>query len=466
MKLGLRAKLSAAFVLAALFIFLLFGVLANVILDRQFKEYTVNKEEQAIGDTVGLLKNQYQAWGGKWNLTGIENIGVNAMGQGLIIRVRDKDNAIVWDARVHNNGMCTAILEDMARNMQGYYRSFQGGYEEKSFPLVSGGETVGNVDVGYYGPFFYSDVDIAFLKTLNNLLLIAAVVSFVLCLLFGAYMSSRLAKPIRRVIDATGRIAGGDFECRITEKTDTKEIVELTDSVNSLANTLGKQELLRKRLTSDVAHELRTPLATLQSHMEAMIDGVWEPEPARLISCHEEILRLSGLVGELEQLSRYEGENLVLHMEKVELSGLLQGVMSDFAGAFDKKVITFSLDAPEHWIEGDRDKLKQLFINLISNAIKYTPDGGRIEVSLKSAQGDAVVSVKDSGIGISEEDLPHIFERFYRTDRSRSRETGGTGIGLTISKAIAEAHNGTITVKSEPNRGSTFTVTLPDRQES
>jgi signal transduction histidine kinase len=195
--------------------------------------------------------------------------------------------------------------------------------------------------------------------------------------------------------------------------------------------------------------------------VEAFIDGVWEPDEARLKSFHEEILRLSKLVGELETLSRYEGDNLVLNAETFDLAALVRGIADNFAGEFSKKGIEVTLDTEEQYIEADRDKISQVFINLLSNALKYTGNGGRVEIKVSGTHNAAKVQIRDTGAGISPEDLPHIFERFYRTDKSRNRDTGGAGIGLTIVKSIIEAHKGSITVESEPGKGSTFFVTLP-----
>jgi signal transduction histidine kinase len=274
-------------------------------------------------------------------------------------------------------------------------------------------------------------------------------------------MAKRLTRPIASVIDTAGRIAKGDLGSRITERSSTLEIAELTDSVNSMAQELSDQELLRKRLTADVAHELRTPLATLQSHMEAMIDGIWEPEQDRLVSCHEEILRLTKLVGELETLSRYEGENLMLHKERFELSELIKRILLNFENDFKTKGVFLEFGGDEVWVDADRDKISQVMVNLISNALKYTPEGGQVHVQTGETQSEAIVTVSDTGIGIPESDLPYIFERFYRTDKSRSRATGGSGIGLTIAKSIIDAHSGNISVDSKVNLGSTFTVSLP-----
>ncbi len=461
-KMSLRAKLSLAFILVALVLFVLVSLFANLILENQFEAYTISKLEQNIQDTVGLISSRFDSTG--WNASAIEDTGVNALSGGLMLRVTSADGVVIWDAWEHNNGFCTDMLQHMAMNMQSYDQNFKGGYKEENYPITVNGQAAGSVVVGYYGPYFYNDTDIRFLTGLNQFLLIAAAVSLLACLLLGAYMAKRLTEPITKVIDAAGRIAKGDLGSRVTTKSTTREIIALTDSVNSLAKELSDQELLRKKLTADVAHELRTPLATLQSHMEAMIDGVWEPEQKRLISCHEEILRLSKLVGELETLSHYDRENLALHKEKFEMSEQIKRILMNFESAFQMKHVDLEFAGAEVYVTADPDKISQVLVNLISNALKYTPEGGKVRIETGETADEVTVLVSDTGIGIPENDLPYIFERFYRTDQSRSRATGGSGIGLTIAKSIVEAHGGRITVQSEPNKGSIFIVSLPKNQ--
>jgi len=232
-------------------------------------------------------------------------------------------------------------------------------------------------------------------------------------------------------------------------------------TINRLAETLGQQEVLRKRLTADVAHELRTPLATLQSHLEAMVDGIWQPNIDRLSSCHEETIRLAKLVGDLEQLARYEGENPVLDKQPFDLANLLQRIATNFAGEFRNQNVTLTVQPSPQLVEADEDKVSQIFVNLVANALKFTPSGGAVAITMTGTEQQVTVSVRDTGIGIAGEDLPYIFERFYRADKSRHRLTGGSGIGLAIVKSLVEAHHGSITVTSEPGRGSEFLVTLP-----
>jgi signal transduction histidine kinase len=166
-------------------------------------------------------------------------------------------------------------------------------------------------------------------------------------------------------------------------------------------------------------------------------------------------------VGELETLSRYDSESLELHKERFEVSELIKRILLNFENGFQTQGVKLELAEGEAWTNADRDKISQVLVNLVSNALKYTLAGGKVLIEARETADEVFVSVSDTGIGIPEDDLPYIFERFYRTDKSRSRATGGSGIGLTVAKSIVDAHGGRITVESKPNRGSTFTVSLP-----
>jgi len=214
-------------------------------------------------------------------------------------------------------------------------------------------------------------------------------------------------------------------------------------------------------MSADVAHEFRTPVATLQSHLEAMIDGIWKPDTQRLKSCHEEVLRIGRMVGDLEKLARYEGENLVLNKELFDIAELIKIIVQNFESDFKAKGVELKFESIKQKILADRDKVSQIIVNLLSNALKYTPEGGTVGIELSVSDREVKIIVRDNGSGISAEDLPYIFERFYRADKSRNRSTGGSGIGLTIAKSLVEAHNGKIEVKSELGKGTEFIVSLP-----
>ena len=457
----LKVKLSLAFLTMTLIVVAAISLLANYFLVSQFKSYAISKQNQSISDLVSLLSSRYADWGSQWDDAGLENIGVKALADGYLLRIRDDSGAVLWDAQMHNEGMCTAMLAGISTRMQAQYQDFQGGYVEETYSVNLNGNLVGSVDIGYYGPYFYSDLDIKFLNALNRLLLVAAMIALIISLLFGFVFAGQLTRPITRVINATQEIAEGRYADRVREKSSTTEIAELTASVNSLADTLGQQEDLRRRLTSDVAHELRTPIAILQSHLEAMIDGVWAADSAHLQSCYDEAIRMSKLVGDLEKLTVIEQGSLVLDRKPIDLGQLLQHVASSFQPEFTRKQISLTLSTSEETITADYDKLSQVFVNLVANALRYTDSGGRVEIRTWSDSRSVSVEVADTGIGIDQSELPYIFERFYRTDLSRNRQTGGSGIGLTIAKTIIEAHQGRIAVSSQPGQGSRFTVTLP-----
>ncbi|SKB00491.1 Signal transduction histidine kinase [Caloramator quimbayensis] len=460
MKYRLKTKLSLSYIFIALVCILLISVFTNLYLEKNFKDYIIQNQKRKNNEIVSLIKEQYKE-DGKWDTRVIENIGINALEQGMIIRVVDATGKVIWDATVHNNGMCQQMISHMANNMNSRYPNWKGGYVENTYKIDFKSAQVGTVQIGYYGPYFFNDNDLEFINEINKLLLVVGIFSFFLSLFVGAYMTKSLSNPILKVKDIAKKISKGNFDNKINEKSNIVEIYELTETINNLAETLQNQETLRKRLTADVAHELRTPLATLQSHMEAMIDGIWEMDIERLKSCHEEIIRIKRLVGDIEKLSKYESENLILNKSYFDISELIKNIIKNFEVDFYNKKIDIKFNEKKEIINADKDKISQVIINLLSNALKYTQKCGKVRVDVDADKDKIQISVIDNGIGISHEDLPYIFERFYRADKSRSRMTGGAGIGLTITKAIVEAHNGKIEVESQLNNGSKFIVILP-----
>jgi signal transduction histidine kinase len=234
---------------------------------------------------------------------------------------------------------------------------------------------------------------------------------------------------------------------------------ELSVSVKELAERLHHQETLKRRMTTDIAHELRTPLAAVQSHIEAFMDGVWEPDYERLSVIHGEVIRLTKLISELSNLSIVEGDEIKLKLSTVDLSEILNDIVDSYEPMFSDKNISVNKDIQNNVnMMGDIDYLKRIFINILSNAFKYTNENGTVSVFLEQIEDKIRITVKDTGIGIPKEDLKYIFERFYRSDLSRNRQTGGTGIGLTITKALVEAHAGTIRIDSEVRKGTNVIV--------
>ena len=457
---SLRAKLSLSYILVVILSVLLISALTNIFLDKHFREYVRQNQEQKNKEIVNTLAGQYQD-NGQWNDEVIDAIGVSALENGLIIKVKDINGETIWDATEHNNGMCQRIIEQMANNVNSRYPHINGTYTELPYPIYYKLVKVGVVEIGTYAPYYLNDHDLAFISTLNNLLIGAGLFSLFFALVLGSVMARRLSAPISRVIGAAQSIAKGFYSERIKGGSNTREINQLTETINYLAETLEKQDGLRKRLTGDVAHELRTPIATLQSHMEAMIDGIWEADVSRLRNCQEEIIRIGKMVGDLEKLARYESDNLVLNKELFDITELINRLVQNFEIEFQNKNIGVTLTGGQEKILADKDKISQVIVNLLSNAQKYTPQGGKIEVIVKGTEDIIEITVKDNGPGIPEEDMPYIFERFYRADKSRNRLTGGSGIGLTIARAIVTAHEGIIEAKSPRGQGTEFIISLP-----
>lgn len=462
MKYSLRSRLTLSYITIAMFCVLLISILANMFLETQFREYVKNNQEKRNREIVSRISQQYQQDKG-WDYDTIQNIGINALENGMITSIKDVKGNIVWDATQYNNGMCQQMIIHMSQNMISRYPNWKGEYVWIQYPVISNFIEVGSVEIGYFGPFYFTESDLAFINSLNVVFMGVGLLSFILSLVFGYMTARRISMPLSRVTNTAEMISKGHYDDRSNEISNIREIGQLTVTVNNLAETLKNQEMLRKRLTADVAHELRTPLATLQSHMEAMIDGIWEPDKKRLNSIHDEIMRLGRMVGDLEKLARYESENMVLNKSEFSLSKLINSILINFEKECIVRNIAVDFGGNNVIAFADKDKISQVIINIISNAIKFMPDGGRININTEEKTDAIVIVVQDTGTGIAEKDLPHIFERFYRTDVSRSRLTGGSGIGLTIAKAIVEAHRGRIDVESRPAEGTKFVVTLPKK---
>ncbi|UWG97152.1 ATP-binding protein [Dehalobacter sp. DCM] len=320
---------------------------------------------------------------------------------------------------------------------------------------------IGKVAIGRRTSIIATTEDRGFILAINFVFLVALILSVWLARIISKNVAGKFLQPLMRVKRNLETIAE-NREDTVQVLSQTIEIDELAKATEGLARSLKNQEKLRKRLTSDIAHELRTPLATLQSHIEAMIDGVWEVTPQRLSNCYDEIIRITRLITDLNELSVVENEAIVLNVTPLDLSHLLEKASANFTSLFREKRIEFSTHIqPGIMLQGDVDRLNQIVVNILFNAYKYTDEQGSISVSLNIDGKEAVIEIRDTGCGIPAGDLPHIFERFYRGDVSRDRKTGGAGIGLTITKALIEAHHGRIEVASRAGNGTTVSIYLP-----
>ena len=460
MRKTLRSKLSLSYIFITMICVVLISILSHFFLEDQFRNYVIQQHERENKIIVTAISQQYND-SENFNIDVIKSIGIGAIENGLFITVKDAEDNIIWNAETYNNIKCEEVKNRLINTMETLFPKWEGEYTKDDYPIIKNSLIVATINIGHYGPFYYDENDIMYSKTLNKILISVGITSLCCALILGLIMAEGLSRPILKVINMAEMISKGNYSQKIEKKSNIEEIDKLTTSINSLGNSLYEQEKLRERLTRDVSHELRTPLSTLQSHMEAMIDGVWEPTTDRLTSCHEEILRLKRLVGDLEKLAQYESENLILNKTKFNMGEVVRNIALNFEKEFLNKEVTLNFEDKDIITYLDKDKISQVIVNLISNSLKYTPKGGKVEVKIFEDNKCFRLSVKDTGIGISEVHLPYVFERFYRADESRNKLTGGAGIGLTISKSIVEAHKGNIKVNSKIDQGTEFIVKIP-----
>ena len=459
---SLRTRLTLSYVLVALLCVLMLSALANGVLESSFRRFLQNSLVQDSRQVVAQMGAQLNP-DGTWDVAGLSVVGMGALEHGLIVKLSDTGGQVVWDATVHNNGLCVQMLSHMAQNMASRYPNWRGSYAQAVYPVRSNFVETGSVTVGYYGPFFLNDQELEFISSLNRLLLVIAAAALCMAVGVGLFMARRISVPLARVVTATQRIRAGHGYEPVSQQTGVRELDRIASAVNDLSRSLADQEALRRRLTADMAHEIRTPLSALQSHVEAMLDGVFQPDQARLGGLHEEILRINRLVADMEKLARLEGDAAGLRKRRTDIRKLLETVAGNFEPQFREKGVTLRVPRNGAPLSSavDPDRLSQAVINLLSNALKFTSEGGCVELSVEPGAGTVRIVVADTGIGIGKADLSRVFERFYRADASRSRATGGSGIGLSIARAIVEAHGGTISAASGPGEGSRFAIELP-----
>lgn len=299
---------------------------------------------------------------------------------------------------------------------------------------------------------------------MNQTLLQVGVVAGGLGIVLGLVLARGLVQPLDRLVQAAHRIAQGDLQQRVPV-TGSTEVAALATAFNGMASSLEQAEQMRQQLVADIAHELRTPLSVIQGNLQAMLDGVYPLEPAELTIIYDETLLLSRLVADLRELAQADAGQLRLTLEPVALCPWIEHAVAVLAEQAETQGITLQVAVPSDLplVLADRDRVRQVLHNLLLNALRYTPAGGQIIVqgAVVSAGAAVEVAVRDTGIGIAEADLPYVFGRFWRADRSRGRERGGSGLGLAIAERLVAAHGGRIGVESQVGQGSRFWFTLP-----
>jgi two-component system sensor histidine kinase BaeS len=309
-----------------------------------------------------------------------------------------------------------------------------------------------------------SDLYLGFRASFNDALAYAGLTAAVVAIAVSLFFSRRVVSPLRAMMSASQRIAEGHYDERV-KVGGSDELAQLAERFNVMADQLEQVESMRRQLIGDVSHELRTPLTSIKGSMEGLTDGVLPATPETFEQIRREADRLGRLVDDLQELSRVEAKAYSLDLRPVSLSDLVHTTIKRLSPAAQAKRIGLHPSLPDDLppVLADEDRMTQVLTNLVSNALNYTPEGGDVRLAAVRSGDEVQVTVSDSGIGIPAEHLPHIFDRFYRVDKSRSRNAGsGSGIGLTVAKHLVEAHGGRIWAESEgEGKGSAFTFTLP-----
>lgn len=300
-----------------------------------------------------------------------------------------------------------------------------------------------------------------FINSMRSSLILGSIITAIIAVIIGFIFSNRITKPLAGLMTGIRRLSAGDTTYRVKVKT-KDEFQQLANAFNDMSQKIEENEKIRKGLVADVAHELRTPLSVLRGRLELIQEGTIEGNQEEIIRLNDEVLRLTRLVNDLQQLTLAEAGKLTLYKKEVNLKELVNRVIDNFNWLAEEKGIDIVLDSDNDVkVDIDYDRVTQVIINILGNSLRHTPDNGKVRIDVTMNNKDAIIKIKDNGPGIDEEHLPYIFERFYRTDASRSRDQGGTGLGLAIAKGYIESHKGNIAVESKKGEGTTFIISLP-----
>lgn len=439
-------KLALAFMAVGVGAVLITTLLAVKEMDDHFLMYTDEVKSQQSEEIVQAALTAYRnskGWDRQafWQLEAISSV----LGLHLVLYDPQGSKLGEW-------GQVTGAGADFDRATQSITL-----YDDKQ-------TVVGRIGISHKDQNAYKALEGHFQWAHKNTAIWTTAVLLVLVVLLCIPLARSMVRPVEQVSAAAQQVARGNLQVRVPAPEQKDEMASLVLAFNHLVASLNEQEELRKRLTSDIAHELRTPLNTLLAQTEGMIDGIWEASPKHLERTRAEVLRLIRLVNDLDQVIQVEAGALPIRREQVLLRAIVEEVSEAMHVAFARSAIQFQLEGGQDaWITGDRQRIAQVITNLLTNACKHTAPNGRIAVTIAKSADSVRLDVRDNGSGIAPADLPHVFERFYRGDRSRARERGGAGLGLTIAKGIMEAHGGTITVESNLGAGTVFTLLFPVR---
>ncbi len=454
---SLWIKLLLGFVLVAVVAVGLVAVLANRVTTRQFQLY-ISQGRQLRAERLAPDFAAYYARVGSWDgvtefMADLQSPETSTRGPGRG-RGQGQGAGIATDRLVLADDGGQVIADTQGQLVGQHLSSTELGL---GAPITADGRQVGTLLIPS-AEAVHQSLESEFLDKVNAALLWAGLAAAVLALGLGLVLARQLTAPLRTLTQAAHHLAEGQTpQVKIHSR---DEIGELGQAFNRMSQSLARQETLRRNLMADIAHELRTPLTVMRGDLEALLDGVFEPTPEALASLQEETLLLSRLVDDLRALAQAEAGQLRLERRPTDLAELLRGVVASFDLQAEGQGQTLSLDVPADLPPANVDpqRVRQVVANLVSNALRHAPKSGRVAVSAAAGGGSVQISVADDGPGIAAEDLPHIFDRFWRGGGVR---VDGSGLGLAIARELVRAHGGRIWVESAPGVGSTFHLTLP-----
>ncbi|MBI2325232.1 MAG: HAMP domain-containing histidine kinase [Chloroflexi bacterium] len=434
----------------ALLAVVLAGLIGSIALRVEFDRYSRQQQDDRAAQIVASLQGAYERRG-RWDAADLEPARQLAATAGATLAVQDDRGATVIAAAPMD------VSTGMAELMRGMHGTAPMSLRpERREPIVVTGRAVGTAVIAFPAADLPAERDVR--DALARAQLAAAAIAALVALLVGVLVARRIARPVAALASATESLRRGERGARVRELP-SDELGDLGRSFNEMAGSLEREDELRRRVVADVAHELRTPLTSIQGHLEALRDGVLPPDPPTLGALHDEAARLGRLVSDLEALARAEGAGFTLARGPIDVANVARDVSAELVAAFRDKGVRLDLEAASARAMADEDRVAQIARNLISNALKFTPAGGRVTVGTRPQDDRAVLEVSDTGIGMSAEETAHAFDRFWRA--AGATGVPGSGIGLTIARELALAHGGDVSVESAPGRGSTFRVSLP-----
>ena len=446
---SLRSRLLGAFVGVAAVSIAAFAGLTLWAGRGDINQLVHRQQQQTVANTVTAIAESYRAAGG-WSGSDLRAARAIAVSGGALIEIRDRAGTLVLRAG-------RGLGPGGAAGVPGIERLDTAYGVARSTPIIVANSTVGTASLRFPKnalPPAERQLRDALTRTTIYGVLIAAAVA----LLVGFVVAEGITRPLRRLIGAVHRLERGDRNARANLAA-PGELGELGAAVDAMAATLERQDELRRALTADVAHELRTPVTILRAQCEAILDGVAAPSQQQVASLHEEVLRLGRVIEDLETLASAEAAGLRLDRTAVNLTALLEETVELVAPQFEAAEVELLTRVETASVGGDRLRLGQIIRNLLSNALKFTPPGGKVEVNLATNDRQVELTVTDTGVGIPPDELPHVFDRFWRGTNGRT--AAGSGIGLAVVEELVRAHDGDVTATSELGHGAVFTVRLP-----